>query len=757
MPLLQQLIHNGVVVPEPPAPLGRTIVVRGEELRLTPVQEEMALAWARKKDTPYVQDEVFVANFMRDFSAALGIEPSLSLDEVDFAAFYAFVDQEREIKAGMTKEQRKALAAQRKAVREALKARYGFAIVNGQRVELGTYMVEPSGIFMGRGQHPLRGRWKEGAQESDITLNLSPDASPLEGSQATIVWQPESLWVARWKDKLSGKLKYIWLADTAPVKQEREALKFDKAAALDDKMDMVRARIEGGLGDPDPRRRMIATACYLIDVLCLRVGDEKDADEADTVGATTLRPEHVRLREDGRVEFKFLGKDSVEWHKTLEPPRIVWDNLAALARNARPAESGSNGEANHPAQGLPQLFPDITSRDVNAYLSSVVPGLTAKVFRTHHATKVVRESLAESGLRPEHPGYMKWKAANLANFEAAVLCNHTKQYKGDWQRTRERYKQRQLRAEERLERYRGQIQELLAKRKQLEQESREKVAAAKIPERRQKTRERYQKRIASAQRRLEAARQRRARAQNALGKIKAQLMIAGKKRTWNLGTSLKSYIDPRVYHDWGKEVDYAVLERYYPATLRRKFAWVRHLGDGQESLTEGGPVTLRTCMSSDLPAVARLFESVHREHPEAGLPLEAEAIGERHLPSLEKDWREAIIALDEQEKVVGFVALGPEWTDEGRALLDVFGLLHPAWRSPALARLLANELNRSFAAYRMHHPRKRFELGPRHDDWYTYTPEMVKALGLEESDVDRETEGAGEAASQDGPLLALGE
>ena len=29
---------------------------------------------------------------------------------------------------------------------------------------------------------------------------------------------------------------------------------------------------------------MIATACYLIDVLCMRVGDEKDPDEADTVG-----------------------------------------------------------------------------------------------------------------------------------------------------------------------------------------------------------------------------------------------------------------------------------------------------------------------------------------------------------------------------------------------------------------------------------------------------------------------------------------
>ncbi|MBC7257384.1 MAG: DNA topoisomerase I, partial [Chloroflexi bacterium] len=202
--MLYELIHHGVVVPEPPKPIGLTIRVRGQEIALTPKQEEMALAFARKKDTPYVQDEVFVANFMRDFSAALGIEPPLRLDEVDFGPCYAYIEAERAAKEALSPEERKALALARRREREALKARYGYAIVNGQRVELGTYMVEPSGIFMGRGQHPLRGRWKEGAQQRDITLNLGPDPSGIEGEWAEIVWQPESLWVARWKDKLTG-------------------------------------------------------------------------------------------------------------------------------------------------------------------------------------------------------------------------------------------------------------------------------------------------------------------------------------------------------------------------------------------------------------------------------------------------------------------------------------------------------------------------------------------------------------------------
>ena len=176
MAVLTQLVHNGIVVPEPPAYQGITILVRGRGVRLSPKQEEMALAWARKKDTEYVQDPVFAANFLRDFSAELGVTPPLRLDEVDFSPLHRLVDEERAAKEALTLDERKALAAQRRAEREELQAQFGYAIVNGQRVELGTYMTEPSGIFMGRGQHPLRGRWKAGATQRDITLNLSPDA-----------------------------------------------------------------------------------------------------------------------------------------------------------------------------------------------------------------------------------------------------------------------------------------------------------------------------------------------------------------------------------------------------------------------------------------------------------------------------------------------------------------------------------------------------------------------------------------------------
>ncbi len=581
--MLKQLIHCGVVIPEPPPPLGLVLTIQGAPRALTPKQEEMALAWAKKQGTPYVEDRVFVANFLADFSQELGLDRALSLDEVDFGPAIRVIEEERAAKEALTREERKALAAERKIQREALRERFGYAIANDERVELANYVVEPSGIFMGRGKHPLRGRWKEGAHYEDVALNLSPDAPIPEGAWGEIVWQPESLWVARWKDKLSGKLKYVWLGDTAPIKQAREARKFDKAHKLHDRLDTVRARIQEDLSEEDPKQRMIATACYLIDSLCLRVGDEKDPDEADTVGATTLRPEHVTLHEDGSAEFRFLGKDSVLWHKTIDLPAVVQTNLQELIDNARPSNASKNGDRGHPTRDKPQIFPDISSRDVNAYLSSIQSGLTAKVFRTHHATIAVRSSLEESGVEPDDPEHVKWEAANLANLEAAMLCNHTKQAPANWANSRERYKERQQKAEERVQDYRDKASELRQAVVDLREESRAKIEEASEAQK-PKVRARYRKRIESAKGRLEKAREQLERARNSRDKIKAQASIASKKRTWNLGTSLKSYIDPRVYFDWGQQVDYDVLEKYYPTTLRRKFAWVK--ADSEEEAAE---------------------------------------------------------------------------------------------------------------------------------------------------------------------------
>ena len=43
-------------------------------------------------------------------------------------------------------------------------------------------------------------------------------------------------------------------------------------------------------------------------------------------------------------------------------------------------------------------------------------------------------------------------------------------------------------------------------------------------------------------------------------------------KEYNLGTSLKSYIDPNAYVKWARSVDFD-LGKFYPQTLRKKFSW----------------------------------------------------------------------------------------------------------------------------------------------------------------------------------------
>jgi len=65
---------------------------------------------------------------------------------------------------------------------------------------------------------------------------------------------------------------------------------------------------------------------------------------------------------------------------------------------------------------------------------------------------------------------------------------------------------------------------------------------------------------------------------------KLKLRIEGQKETrdYNLATSLKSYIDPRIYYEWGKQIDYD-WKRYYPKSLHKKFSWVENDGTTTES------------------------------------------------------------------------------------------------------------------------------------------------------------------------------
>jgi len=495
---MKYLAHNGILFPKKYELKGFSILVKDKEMRLTLEQEEMAVAWVKKLGTEYVQDKVFVKNFFGDFRKALGIKEEVPPEDFDFKMIVDYVQKEKELKANMSKEDKKRLAAERKVEKEKNKEKYGYAVVDGVKVEIGAYMAEPSSIFMGRGNHPLRGKWKPGPTASDVILNLSPNAPRPEGNWKNIEWQPDSMWVAKWDDKLRGKEKYIWVADTSFLKQEKEILKFDKAVELRGKINDILRHIDANLTSEDVKRRKVATVCYLINALKLRVGDEKDPNEADTVGATTLRPEHVRFDAKSVTTFDFLGKDAVRWQKQVTLPEPVVNNLGEFIKESKST-----------------IFEGISGDKVTAFLSEVMPGLTAKVFRTFHASNVVDDYLKKAKSSKDAEEYEKKHVATMANLEAAIVCNHKRKPPKNWA-------------------------ESLAKKE----------------ERLKKLRE---KETESARKKAKA--------------LEYKIKAVRETRDYNLGTSLKSYIDPRIYYDWGRKVDFD-WKLYYPKTLQRKFSWI---------------------------------------------------------------------------------------------------------------------------------------------------------------------------------------
>lgn len=506
------LEHNGIIFPPDFESKGISIKIKGQPVKLNLLQEEMVYQWAKKKDTPYVQDQVFQKNFVADFAATFGDKyKDLKITDIDFSEAFKVVDKEKDAKLLMTKEEKKSLAQKRKELREKMKSIYGKAILDGHEVEVANYMAEPPGIFIGRGDHPLRGKWKPKITQKDVTLNLGETAKVPPGNWKKIVHDHDSMWLACWDDYISGKIKYVWLADTASLKQERDKEKYDKAAKLGKEIKKVEEKILDAMRSKDPRVAKIATVCYLIYRTSMRVGDEKDPDEADTVGATTLRKEHIEL-EDHKIHFDFLGKDSVRWQETLTVEgndQILYENIKKLIADKKPDD---------------EIFDGITSRHVNAFLSGIVKGLTAKVFRTYLATTEVKNYLKKHKDVKNKSENEKLYIAKMANLQAAIMCNHKRTIPKNFDATLEKKKE-QLKKLENTEPKTEKQKEKLKQRKE---------------------------------------------------KLKLAIELQKQTRDYNLGTSLRNYIDPRVFKAWADEVK-ADWEKLYTASLQRKFLWVKNV------------------------------------------------------------------------------------------------------------------------------------------------------------------------------------
>ena len=538
-----ELEHNGVAFPPDYVQRGINIKILGEIFFLNREQEELIYAWAKKKDTHYVKDPVFQSNFLSDFKKLIPnrIKSIQKIDDLDMTEAFNLVDKELRIKEAekiriksLPREERRRITHEKKLEKEKLKSIYGTAKIDGIEVDVANWLVEPPGIFMGRGLHPLRGRWKPRVSAKDVILNLGEDASVPEGPWKAIVHDHYSTWLASWTENLTGKRKYVWLHDSSYLRQDNDKTKYDNAKKLENYIPSIEKEIINQmLYARDTTRKKVATVCYLIYKLAMRVGDEKDTDETDTIGASTLRVEHLRfpkINDKVQIEFNFLGKDSVPWQKTLEifspDTKALYENLLFFMKGKDKTD---------------EIFEDITSSKVNIFLRSIdkdnLPNLTAKVFRTYIATAIVKEHLSAPILKvnKNESEFKKAYIAKIANLQAAITCNHKKGIdpknpasKKSW----EKFEQSVANKKEKI--------------KQIEIELKDKKWKTELQKLKKEQR---------------------------LEKLEFQLRLQQETKDYNLGTSLRNYIDPRVFKSW---CEYVNLDwtKIYTSTLQRKFKWI---------------------------------------------------------------------------------------------------------------------------------------------------------------------------------------
>lgn len=594
------LEHNGVIFPDAYTPHGIKLQYNGSFVDLTPAQEELATFYAQMPlDGPQLGDESvaprFNKNFFKDFAAALGKSHVIKdFSKLQWDAVRAEVLRQREERKARSNEEK----AAEKAIKDEVVMKQGFALVDGHLQRVGNYTIEPPGLFRGRGAHPKTGTVKKRVPAEKITINVS-DMAPVppcpEAGHAwkSVVHDPAVTWLAYWKENVMGAQKYVYLAASSGFKGKSDQNKYDKARKLKNCIDTIRTHYTRALTSSDEFDRQCGTAMWVIDRLALRVGGEKDDDEADTVGCCSLRVEHITFGEppaedeeddddasaatpapaaaaaaaggggsggqDLRITLDFLGKDSMRYFQTIDLARYegigrnVFKNLKRFTLKKQPGDD---------------LFDKLNPSSLNSELHKLMPGLSAKVFRTYNASITLQQELPWD-MSMHATDAEKLVEYNRANREVAILCNHQRTVPKGFAANMSKLSDRVALLEKQVKDLRAHAK---ARKAGKDIKMKREVPKGKDLTEKQKAIKAADSHLFSKQPPTDSVVKRLKTFEERLGKAKLDMQNKDENKTVALGTSKINYMDPRITVAWCKAVE-CPIERVFPKALRDKFPW----------------------------------------------------------------------------------------------------------------------------------------------------------------------------------------
>ncbi len=183
----------------------------------------------------------------------------------------------------------------------------------------------------------------------------------------------------------AGRRQYMYHPEW---RRQRDEAKFDRILTMARALPRARLRILADLeADGLGKQRVLALAVRLIDVGYFRIGNDVYADEHGSYGLTTLERRHVRRQRDALL-FSFVGKSGIE-HEILVDDADILEIVQQLRRR-----QGGGDRLLAFRDG--RRWSPVQAPDVNAYLQEIFDGeVTAKDFRTWHATVIAATSLAD--------------------------------------------------------------------------------------------------------------------------------------------------------------------------------------------------------------------------------------------------------------------------------------------------------------------------------------------------------------------------
>lgn len=259
------------------------------------------------------------------------------------------------------------------------------------------------------------------------------------------------------------------------------------------------------------------------------------------------------------ITLDFIAKDSVPFHREINVPDDVYDELKKLVDAA-------------PKGG--EVFNLISSADVSAFLKEVAP-ISPKVLRTAKCNRVLVEELKKQNVTAESSEQEKVRALYRANLEIAKTLNHQKN-------VAKNYAEQEKKAKDAVTDSKLKMKEAVAKQKERlaslkEDEKKAKVRYANTPivlketiAKLKEKRAKYEEQLRKSEARLE----------------KAQFNLEKKQETKdiNLSTSLGAYADYRIIYSWCNEMKLDPSKIYNKALLEKSATFANTSADFWRSI-----------------------------------------------------------------------------------------------------------------------------------------------------------------------------